>query len=164
MSTDTQNTQQMDELQSRYLTFYIDNEVYGIDIRFVTEIIGVLPITRVPEVPGYIKGIINLRGKIIPVIDMRLRFNKEPIEYNDRTCIIIIETQEMVAGLIVDKVAEVLTIAETDIAPPPSHKAGVRNHYICGIGKIDGEIKLLLDCEKLLEEDTAEAAVNVNAQ
>ena len=82
--------QQEDTLHGRYLTFSIDDEIYGLQIRFVTEIIGVQPITKVPEAPGFIKGIINLRGKIIPVIDMRLRFNKQPIEYDDRTCVIII--------------------------------------------------------------------------
>lgn len=147
---------QEDTQHGRYLTFHIDNEAYGLKIKYVTEIIGVQPITKVPDVPGFIKGIINLRGKIIPVIDMRLRFNKQPIEYNDRTCVIIIDTLEYLAGLIVDQVADVMTIEEEDIAPPPSHKSGIRNKYISGIGKIDGQIKLLLDCEKLLSNQEEE--------
>ena len=156
MSIENSFAEQHEDTQhGRYLTFSIDGEIYGLQIRFVTEIIGVQPITKVPEVPEFIKGIINLRGKIIPVIDMRLRFNKQPIEYDDRTCVIIIDTQELVAGLIVDQVADVLTIGDEDIAPPPSHKSGIRNKYISGIGKIDGQIKLLLDCEMLLGDQDA---------
>lgn len=157
MSIENSFAEQHEDTQhGRYLTFSIDGEIYGLQIRFVTEIIGVQPITKVPEVPEFIKGIINLRGKIIPVIDMRLRFNKQPIEYDDRTCVIIIDTQELVAGLIVDQVADVLTIGDEDIAPPPSHKSGIRNKYISGIGKVDGQIKLLLDCEMLLGDQDAQ--------
>lgn len=149
--------QQEDTQQGRYLTFYLGKDVYGIEIKYVTEIIGVQPITKIPEVAEYIKGIINLRGKIIPVIDMRLKFKKQEIEYDDRTCVIIVDTQEIIVGLIVDKVADVLTLNEEDIAPPPSHKSGIRNRYISGIGKVGGEIKLLLDCEKIFtDEETQE--------
>lgn len=145
--------QEEDTQHGRFLTFNLGEEVYGIEIEFVTEIIGLQQITKIPEVADYIKGIINLRGKIIPVIDMRLKFNKEPIEYDDRTCIVVVDTQEVVVGLIVDKVAEVLTIDDDDIAPPPSYKSGIRNRYIRGIGKIGDEVKLLLDCKKLFDEN-----------
>lgn len=149
--------QQEDTQQGRYLTFYILDDVYGIEIKYVTEIIGVLPITSVPEVAEYIKGIINLRGKIIPVIDMRLKFKKPAAEYDDRTCIIIVETEDLILGLIVDRVADVISLSDEEIAPPPSHKSGIKNRYIRGIGKIAGEIKLLLDCDKLFnEEETQE--------
>ena len=144
---------QEDTLQGRYLTFSLGEEVFGLEIRYVTEIIGLQPITKVPEVPPYIKGIINLRGKIIPVIDMRLKFRKEPEPYTDRTCIVVIDTQEMVVGLIVDRVAEVINIAEEDIVPPPDQKTGMHNKYILGIGKVDDDVKLLLDCESLLDGD-----------
>src|SRR5690554_6663806 len=101
-----------DTLHGKYLTFAIGNEAYGIEIRFVTEIIGLQPITEVPEVPKYVKGIINLRGKIIPVIDVRLKFRKEPIPYDDRTCIVVIALDTLVVGLIVDNVAEVVSIGD----------------------------------------------------
>lgn len=144
--------EQEDTQYGRYLTFYLLNDVYGIEIKYVTEIIGVLPITTVPEVADYIKGIINLRGKIIPIIDLRIKFNKPSTEYDDRTCIIIAETEDLVLGLVVDRVADVMAINDEDIAPPPSHKSGIRNRYIRGIGKVAGEIKLLIDCDKLFNE------------
>jgi len=148
---------QEDTLQGRYLTFSLGEEVFGLEIRYVTEIIGLQPITKVPEVPPFIKGIINLRGKIIPVIDMRLKFRKEPVPYTDRTCIIVIDTQEMVVGLIVDSVAEVINIGEGNIVPPPDQKTGMHNKYIQGIGKVDDNVKLLLDCESLLDGDDRQA-------
>ncbi|GHU50849.1 chemotaxis protein CheW [Clostridia bacterium] len=140
-----------DTLQGRYLTFTLGDDIYGIAIKFVVEIIGIQSITIVPEVPQYIKGIINLRGKIIPVIDVRLKFGKEPEEYNDRTCIIVIEIGEVSVGLIVDKVDEVLTIEDQDIAAPPANRTGFENRYIMGIGKIGNDVQLLLDCEKLVK-------------
>jgi len=144
---------QEDTQHGRYLTFNLGEEVFGLEIRYVTEIIGMQPITKIPEVASYIKGIINLRGKIIPVIDMWLKFGKEPVEYNDRTCIVVIDTQELVVGLIVDKVSEVMVIDDADIVPPPDQRTGIRNRYIQGIGKVDGNVKLLLDCKLLLDVD-----------
>ncbi len=145
--------EQEDTQHGRYLTFNLGEEVFGLEIRYVTEIIGLQPVTKLPEVASYIKGIINLRGKIIPVIDMRLKFGKEPAEYTDRTCIIVIDTQEVVVGLIVDMVSEVITIEDSDIVPPPDHRTGIRNRYIQGIGKVNGDVKLLLDCKLLLDGD-----------
>jgi purine-binding chemotaxis protein CheW len=145
--------EQEDTQHGRYLTFNLGEEVFGLEIRYVTEIIGMQPVTKIPEVASYIKGIINLRGKIIPVIDMWLKFGKEPVEYNDRTCIVVIDTQELVVGLIVDKVSEVMVIDDTDIVPPPDQRTGIRNRYIQGIGKVDGNVKLLLDCKLLLDVD-----------
>lgn len=148
--------EQEDTQKGKFLTFSIGKEVYGIEIRYVTEIIGVQPITEVPEVPAYVRGIINLRGKIIPVIDVRLKFKKEFKDYNDRTCIIVIDILNICVGLIVDNVAEVLNIPEDGIVPPPDSKTGFHNRYIKGIGKIGNEVKLLLDCEKILSEDEVE--------
>lgn len=145
--------QQEDTQHGRYLTFNLGEEVFGLEIRYVTEIIGLQPITKIPEVASYIKGIINLRGKIIPVIDMRLKFGKEPAEYTDRTCIVVIDTEELVVGLIVDKVSEVMSIDDKDVVPPPDQRTGIRNRYIKGIGKVDGNVKLLLDCRTLLDTD-----------
>jgi purine-binding chemotaxis protein CheW len=148
--------QEEDTQKGKFLTFALGKEVYGIEIRYVTEIIGIQPITEVPEVPDYVKGIINLRGKIIPVIDVRLKFRKNALEYNDRTCIIVIDIHNVSVGLIVDNVAEVLSIPEDGIVPPPDIKTGFHNRYIKGIGKVGNDVKLLLECEKLLSEDEAE--------
>jgi purine-binding chemotaxis protein CheW len=145
--------EQEDTQKGKYLTFFLDQEAYGIEIRYVTEIIGIQPITAVPEVPAYVRGIINLRGKIIPVLDVRLKFHKETVPYNDRTCIIVVEIQEMPVGLIVDHVADVSAIPETQIVPPPDVRTGFHNRYIQGVGQMGGEVKLLLDCERLLTDD-----------
>jgi len=146
-----------DTQKDRFLTFQLGKESYGIEIRHVTEIIGIQPITEVPEMPEYIKGIINLRGKIIPVMDVRLRFKKEPREYNDRTCVIVIDIRDVSIGLIVDTVCEVLSIPEENIVEPPQMNKGFNNRYIKHIGKAGSDVKLLLDCEKLLAEDELEA-------
>lgn len=145
-----------DTQKGKYLTFTIGNEDYGIEISYVTEIIGIQEITQIPELPNYLKGIINLRGKIIPVMDVRLRFKKESIEYNDRTCIIVIDIKNISIGLIVDTVSEVSNIEEENIVPPPDIKTGFHNRYVKGIGKIDEQVKLLLDCEKILSEEELE--------
>ena len=142
-----------DTQKGKFLTFSVGRESYGIEIKFVTEIIGIQDITEVPELPDYVKGIINLRGKIIPVIDVRLRFRKETKEYNDRTCIVVIDIKEVSVGLIVDNVAEVINIDDNNIVPPPNMKTGFHNRYIRGIGKVDNKVKLLLDCDKLLNDE-----------
>ncbi|MHB8064264.1 MAG: chemotaxis protein CheW [Ruminiclostridium sp.] len=145
-----------DTQKGRFLTFALGKEVYGIEIIYVTEIIGIQAITEIPELPSYVKGIINLRGKIIPVMDVRLRFKKEFSEYNDRTCIIVIDIKEISVGLIVDTVLEVLTIEEGNIVTPPGVKAGFHNRYVKGIGKVGNEVKLLLNCEKILNDEELE--------
>jgi len=142
-----------DTQKGKFLTFSIGKEAYGFEIKHVTEIIGIQEITEVPELPIYVKGIINLRGKIIPVMDVRLRFKKEPREYNDRTCIIVIDIRDISIGLIVDHVAEVVVIDPENIVPPPTIKTGFHNRYIKGIGKVGSEVKLLLDCDKLLNDE-----------
>jgi purine-binding chemotaxis protein CheW len=144
-----------DTLTGRFLTFVLGEEVFGIGIRHVTEIIGIQTIHKLPETSGYIKGIINLRGRIIPVIDMRLKFNKEEIPYSDRTCIVVVETERASAGLIVDRVAEVLTI--DDIVPPPALQAARKCRAISGIGKVDEQVKLLIDCDKLFDDNEIES-------
>jgi purine-binding chemotaxis protein CheW len=146
-----------DTQKGKFLTFFVGREEYAIEIKYVTEIIGgIQAITAVPEVPDYIRGIINLRGKIIPVMDVNMRFKKEPKPYGDRTCITVVDIDELSVGLIVDNVAEVLSIAEEDIEDPPDTKAGFNNRYIKGIGKVGNTVKLILDCKILLgEEDLA---------
>lgn len=151
------NGMEMEDTQKgKYLTFHLGKEVFGIEIRFVTEIIGMQPISEVPEVPEFVKGIINLRGKIIPLIDVRLKFKKEAMEYNDRTCIIVIDILDTSVGLIVDQVAEVLSIEDENIVPPPDYRTGFHNKYIKSIGRVGEDVKLILDCEKLLSEDELE--------
>lgn len=151
-----------DTQAGKFLTFSLDGETFGIEIRYVTEIIGIQAITVIPEVPDYIKGIINLRGKVIPVIDVRLKFGKEEIEYNERTCIIVIDINEISVGLIVDFVDEVLNISDENIADAPKSKTGFTNKYIKGIGKVDDKVQLLLDCEKLLKDEDVEAIETIN--
>lgn len=151
------NVQQEDTQKGKFLTFQLDKEVFGIEIKYVTEIIGIQPVTFVPEVPDYVKGIINLRGQIIPVIDMRLKFKKEPIDYDDRTCVIVVEIGTIYIGLIVDCVSEVINIGDDNIVPPPSYKTGFQNRYIKGIGKVGNEVKLLLDCQKIISENEMES-------
>lgn len=150
-----QDIEEEDTQKGKFLTFFVGKEVYGIEIKYVTEIIGIQAITEVPDLPDYIKGIINLRGKIIPVMDVRLRFKKEFLEYNDRTCVIVIDTNEITIGLIVDGVAEVINIAGSDIVPPPQMNS-FHNRYIKAIGKVGNDVKLLLDCQKLLSEEDAQ--------
>jgi purine-binding chemotaxis protein CheW len=146
-----------DTQKDKFLTFGVGEEIYGIDILFVTEIVGLQPITVLPELPDYIKGIINLRGKIIPVMDVRTRFKKESRSYNDRTCIIIINSGDITLGLIVDAVAEVVIIPEKDIVAPPSLHGMTANRFIKAIGKVDNQVKLLLDCDQLLSLETIES-------
>ncbi len=146
--------QEEDTQHGRFLTFAVGEEVYGIGIGMVTEIVGLQPITTMPEMPDYLMGIINLRGKIIPVMDMRRRFHKEPLAYNDRTCIIVLDIRYVSVGLIVDHVNEVASINDEDIAPPPDYLGGIENKFISGIGKTGGEVKLLLDTEKLMQNET----------
>lgn len=145
-----------DTQRGKYLTFPLGKEIFGIEIRFVTEIIGIQSITYVPEVPAYVKGIINLRGKIIPVIDIRLKFKKDTIPYDDRTCIIVIDLKDTSIGLIVDCVSEVIDISDENIVAPPSYKTGFQNKFIKGIGKVGNDIKLLLDCEKIVSDGDTE--------
>jgi purine-binding chemotaxis protein CheW len=142
-----------DTQKGKFLTFTLGNEAYGLEIKYVTEIIGVQEITEIPELPEYIRGIINLRGKIIPVMDVRLRFRKPFREYNDRTCIVVVDLKDISVGLIVDTVSEVMTIQDQDVVPPPDLNKGSNNKYIKGIGKVGNEVKLILDCSKLLNDD-----------
>lgn len=143
--------------QDKYVTFKSGNEYFGLKIEYVNEIIVFQEITEIPESEDFIKGLINLRGKIIPVMDVRIRFKQEPMEYNDRTCIIVINVKDIVVGLIVEKVAEVVEINQEDILPPPSatigHEEKTQNKYVYGIGKVGEEVKLLLDPDKLLKDE-----------
>lgn len=146
-------TAEEDTLKDRYLSFIIGDEDYGIEIKYVTEIVGIQKITDVPNIKNYIKGIINLRGIIIPVVEVRTRFGIDTIEYNDRTCIIVVNVKSVAIGLIVDEVSEVLNIPVANIDPPPQTNKGTQSKFIRGIGKIGNQVKIILDIYKLLYED-----------
>ncbi len=149
-----------DTQRGKYLTFALGQESYGLEISYVKEIVGMQPITQLPEASPFVKGIINLRGRIIPVIDMNLKFGREASVYTDRTCIIVVDIQELSVGLIVDQVAEVLVIGEDNIVPPPPVKTGAYNRYVKGIGKTGNDVKILLDCEKLFSSGELDALPN----
>lgn len=142
-----------DTLENRYLTFTLEQEVYGVEIRYVTEIVGIQPITELPDTPGYLRGVINLRGKVIPVIEVRTRFGLEHRDYDDRTCIIVVNIRSTSVGLIVDRVAEVIEIPEDMIQEPPHVEMGVANQYISGLGRSEDSVKILLDLDVLLFHD-----------
>ena len=149
--------------KDKYITFKSGNETFGLKIDYVNEIIGFQDITEVPETEEYIKGLINLRGKIIPVVDVRIRFNQVPFEYNDRTCIIVLNVKDNVVGLIVEKIAEVVEITEDNILKSPTIGKQDKKHnkYVFGIGKVGDQVKLLLDPERLLnDKDSSEVESN----
>ncbi|MBQ5316023.1 MAG: purine-binding chemotaxis protein CheW [Oscillospiraceae bacterium] len=134
------------------LTFTVDDVFYGIEIKYVNEIIGIEQITVVPKVPEYIKGVINIRGKIVPIISVRKRFGKEEIPYDERTCIIVLEYEENQVGIIVDRVREVVTAKPGSICDTPVQKNVNTNKYIKNIIEDRSGIKLLLSCERLIHD------------
>ncbi|RPF49938.1 CheW protein [Thermodesulfitimonas autotrophica] len=142
-----------DTQEDKFLTFVLADEEYGIEIRYVTEIIGMQKITEVPDVPPYIRGVINLRGKVIPVMDVRLRFGLPERPYDERTCIVVINVAEQAVGLIVDRVSEVLDIPKSEIEPPPQVKKGSGSRFIEGLGKVGDTVKILLNAGKLLFDE-----------
>ena len=139
-----------DSQKDKFLTFRIGNEDFGIEISFVTEIVGIQKITEVPDMPGFVKGVINLRGRVIPVIAVRARFGLEPRAYDDRTCVVVVNINETAIGLIVDTVNEVLNIPADQVSPPPSVHTGASGRYIKGMGKVGETVKILLNVERLL--------------
>jgi purine-binding chemotaxis protein CheW len=151
----------LDEMKGRYLTFLVDKQTFGIPIADVVQIVGVQEITKVPEFPDYAKGIINLRGNIIPLIDVRLRFHKEEIPYNERTCVIVTSIADRSIGLVVDSVDEVSTIGDEEISPPPRFSSDYTNNFITGVGLHSSKIILLLDTQKILgSAEIASLSVN----
>jgi len=147
---DDEFEQEEDTQEDKFLTFVLGNEEYGIEIRYVTEIIGIQNITLVPDMPEYVKGVINLRGKVIPVMDVRMRFHMQDRKYDDRTCIIVININEQSVGLIVDQVSEVLDIPKTEIEPPPKVKKDSSSLFVQGMGKVGDQVKIILNADKLL--------------
>lgn len=144
--------------EGKYLTFSLGSEEYGLEILKVKEIIGIMNITAVPQTPKYVKGVINLRGKVIPVIDLRLKFGMNGMEYNDRTCIIVVDIvgkagEKTVMGIVVDSVSEVLNIKGEEIEDTPTFGVKLDTDYILGMAKIKGGVKILLDIDKVLTSD-----------
>lgn len=144
----------------KFLTFFLGREEYGLEILKVQEIMGMLPVTLVPRTPKSIRGVINLRGKIIPIMDIRLRFGMDSIAQTDETCIIVVHAQNVEMGIIVDKVSEVLDISTKDIEPTPALGVDVDTDFILGVGKSEGKVKLLLDIDKVL---SSREAVDIHA-
>ena len=137
------------EAGRKFLTFFLEDEEYGIEILKVQEIIGMMSVTPVPRTPAFVRGVINLRGKVIPIIDLRLKFAMPAVAQTEESCIIVVRAQAVAMGIVVDKVSEVLDIATEDI-DLPSFGATVNTDYILGIGKAAGQVKLLLDIDKVL--------------
>lgn len=144
-----------DTQKGKYMTFKSGSEYFGLEIQYVQQIIQFQAVTKIPETEDYIKGLINLRGRIIPVVDVSLRFKQGPCEYNDKTCILVINVKSTTVGLVVEQIAEVVEIKEGNILPPPSIGRGDKGHnkYVYGIGKVGNTVKLLLDPEKLLYDE-----------
>ncbi len=142
---------------NKFLTFLIGDEVYGIPIRKAKEIIGMMEITPIPKTQTYLKGVINLRGKIIPIIDLRLKFGMEEKMYTDRTCIIIVEADTAeslrLVGVAVDSVSEVIKIQESEIEPPPEYDAKVEGDFITSLAKLKDKIIMILDIVKILNRE-----------
>jgi len=147
----------MGEREGKYLTFTLAEEEYGIGILKIKEIVGMLPITSVPQTPEFVKGVLNLRGKVIPVIDLRLRFGMGEIEYTERTCIIVVEIESqtgmVMIGIVVDSVSEVLNIKGDDIEDTPTFGTKLNTEYILGMAKMEGGVKILLDINRVLSGD-----------
>lgn len=144
----------MDIQGGKFLTFALGNEEYGIPIQKVKEIIGIMDITNIPRTPQFIKGVINLRGKIIPVMDLRLKFGLEEKAYNQRTCIIVVEINtaesNRMMGIVVDTVSEVVNIQNGEIEPPPRYSTDIDSEFLIGMGKVKGKVILLLEIEQVL--------------
>lgn len=140
--------------EGKYLTFKLADEYYGLEILRVREIIGMMTVTHVPGTPEFIRGIINLRGKVIPVMDLRRKFGLQDVEHTALTCIVVVEVSGVQIGAIVDEVSEVLNIAGKDIEEPPNFGNGVDTSFIIGIGKVKDRVMILLDTEKVISHDS----------
>ena len=149
------------ERDGKYLTFTLADEEYGIGILKIKEIIGLMQITTVPQTPEFIKGVINLRGKVIPVVDLRLRFGMDSMDYTERTCIIVVEIKgskgSVQIGIVVDSVSEVLNIRGEDIEDTPAFGAKLNTDFISGMAKTEENVKILLDIDRVLSTQELES-------
>jgi purine-binding chemotaxis protein CheW len=148
-------------LAGKYLTVVLENEAYGIAVLKVREIIRMQKITPVPQMPGFVKGVINLRGRVIPVVDLRVKFGLKA-EFAERTCIVVVQVklptdQAVQMGLIVDSVEEVVTLAAAEIEPTPDFGAKIDTSYLLGMAKVKGQVKTLLDIDRVVSPETVQA-------
>lgn len=150
----------IDSIENMYLTFAVEKETYAVNIGCVTEIVGMQRISEIPDVPDYIKGAMNLRGKVIPVMDQRLRFRLPGREYDDRTTIIVLDLEGVPTGLVVDEVTDVLTISKEKIDPPPHWLYDGKQGIIKGLGKLDDAVGIILDVPHLLYDKELHADVS----
>lgn len=150
------------EMYGKYLTFWTDEQLFGVPIADVVQIVGIQEITVIPEFPEYAKGVINMRGNIIPLIDVRLRFHKPEAAYNERTCIIVTNIDDNSIGFIVDAVDAVTDIRDDCISPPPKLAGDSTNSYLTGVAKVDSRVVLLLDIGKILSEDAVMALTSAD--
>jgi purine-binding chemotaxis protein CheW len=157
VGTMNQAVKAMVNREGKYLTFVLAGEEYGIGILKVKEIIGIMQITTVPQTPAYMKGVINLRGKVIPIVDLRVKFGIEAMEYTEKTCIIVVEVasnnQKVMIGILVDSVSEVLNIKGADIEDAPNFGSSLNTDYILGMAKTDGKVKILLEIDQVLSSE-----------
>jgi purine-binding chemotaxis protein CheW len=165
-TTDQDKSSSILAKSGKYLTFNLGREVYGIEILKVQEIIGMMPVTRVPKTPNFVRGVVNLRGKVIPVIDLRLKFCLPDLEDTDRTCIIVVQVTlsgtPVIMGLIVDEVSEVLNVLANQLEASPSFGVQVNTDFILGMGKVGQKVVLLLDVDKVLTGDESLAIGNIS--
>lgn len=143
----------LDELNGRYLLFYIGDRLFGVSLALVLEIIQIQHVSYLPGMPAYIKGIVNLRGKVVPVIDTRLKFGMEERPYDDKTCIVVLDIHDMHIGLIVDSVSEVLTVENSQLSAPPTINSMHSVEYLSSVTETDGKVVLNIDFDKFFQED-----------
>lgn len=153
METEIAQRAEVDAESSKFLTFQLQDEEYGLEILKVWEILGLLEITSVPQTPDYVRGVVNLRGQVIPVVDLRLKFGMDEVEYSKRTCIIVVDVKGVMMGIVVDTVSEVMEINSDSIEETPSFGTKLSTDYILGMGKVNGGVKILLDIDKVLTTD-----------
>lgn len=154
ISANDGSTAQADARSGKYLVFHLGAEEFAIQVQKVREIMGVQEITQVPQTPVYVKGVINLRGKVIPVVDLRLKFALPSIEYTQRTCIVVVQVEgergPMMMGIVVDGVAEVIHVAAADVEDTPSFGADISLTYVLGLAKLKGKVRILLDIDRVM--------------
>ena len=148
-----QQTDVVDAKGGKFLTFFLDEEEYGLEILKVQEIIGLMSITRVPRMPDFVRGVINLRGKVIPIVDLRTKFRMERIEDTEQTCIIVVQTQGVQFGVVVDRVSEVVDLDSESIEEAPEFGADIDTQYILGMGKTGSRVRILVDIDRVLSRE-----------
>ena len=154
LSTAEALSQGLEALEGLYLTFSLAEEVYGLEILAVQEIIQLVPTTAIPKTPSYVRGVVNLRGKVIPVVDLRAKFGMDPVEDTGQTCIIVVQVagagRSTTMGVVVDRVAEVIEVSASQIEPPPSFGSAVDTDFLLGMGKVGDTVVMLLDIRRVL--------------